>query len=465
MLPVTNMNDTNGRGYLVLNNAFTEKLNYWAGWFTSLKYVMAIKQAFVMLMPVIIVGAFGVLISNMVMGTQSGLAAFETFAFLAEYRPIMGQINYATLNFLTIGAIFMIGLELGKLNGQVNAYSGLLAVICFVAVIPTTYEVVVAGEAFEVSNVIARQYTDTKGLFLGMFIAILSVEVYSKLLKVNALQIKMPDSVPPNVANSFSALLPSIITVTAIATFGFTFYEISGMTLYDATYAAIQRPLEGAIQSLPGVLLLMFLAQVFWVVGIHGNQMIKPLREPLLLGAIAANMTAYENGEEIPNIITMPFWDIYMSIGGSGVTIGLLVAVFLVCKKRKDMREIAKLSVGPGAFNINEPVVFGMPIMLNPILAIPFIITPLITGMIGYYATAIGFAGKAVVMIPWTCPPILSSWLATGGSLGAVATQIACIITSILIYLPFVKVCENQFKEQLDNLENEQQTETKEAVA
>lgn len=194
--------------------------------------------------------------------------------------------------------------------------------------------------------------------------------------------------------------------------------------------------------------------------------MIKPLREPLLLGAIAANMTAYENGEEIPNIITMPFWDIYMSIGGSGVTIGLLVAVFLVCKKRKDMREIAKLSVGPGAFNINEPVVFGMPIMLNPVLAIPFIITPLVTGVIGYYATAIGFAGKAVVMIPWTCPPILSAWLATGGSLGAVVTQLACIVTAIIIYLPFVKICENQFKEQLDNLEaEEEKVEAKEALA
>ncbi len=442
----------------MINNAFTEKLNYWAGWFTSLKYVMAIKQAFVMLMPVIIVGAFGVLISNMVMGTQSGLAAFETFAFLAEYRPIMGQINYATLNFLTIGAVFMIGLELGKLNGHTNAYSGLLAVICFVAAIPTTYEVVVGGEAFEVANVIARQYTDTKGLFLGMFIAILSVEIYSKLLKVDRLQIKMPDSVPPNVASSFSALLPSIITVTGIATFAFI--AITGMSLYDATYAAIQRPLVGAIQSLPGVLLLMFLAQIFWVVGIHGNQMIKPLREPLLLGAIAANMTAYENGQEIPNIITMPFWDIYMSVGGSGVTIGLLVAVFLVCKKRKDMREIAKLSVGPGAFNINEPVVFGMPIMLNPVLAVPFIITPLVTGVIGYYATAIGFAGKAVVMIPWTCPPILSAWLSTGGSMGAVATQLACIVTSILIYLPFVKICENQIKEELENHEEQKELES-----
>lgn len=104
------------------------------------------------------------------------------------------------------------------------------------------------------------------------------------------------------------------------------------------------------------------------------------------------------------------------------------------------MKQIAKLSMGPSIFNINEPVIFGMPIMLNPILAIPFIITPLITGVIGYVATYIGFAGKAVVMIPWTTPPIISAYLATAGSLGAVATQLICIVVSTLIYLPFVKI-------------------------
>ncbi|VFS63151.1 PTS system oligo-beta-mannoside-specific EIIC component [Kluyvera cryocrescens] len=119
----------------------------------------------------------------------------------------------------------------------------------------------------------------------------------------------------------------------------------------------------------------------------------------------------------MPNIITMPFWDVYMSIGGSGLTIGLLIAV-MIATKRKEMKEIAKLSIGPGIFNINEPVIFGMPIMLNPILAIPFIITPLVTGSIGYFATVTGFAGKAVVMVPWTTPPLINAWLSTAGSMG-----------------------------------------------
>lgn len=100
----------------------------------------------------------------------------------------------------------------------------------------------------------------------------------------------------------------------------------------------VQQPLERVVQSLPGILLLMFVAQLFWVIGIHGNQMIKPIREPLLLGAITVNMSAFEQGKEVPNIITMPFWDVYMSIGGSGLTIGLLIAVMIATEAQRDER-------------------------------------------------------------------------------------------------------------------------------
>ncbi|GAB7216685.1 PTS sugar transporter subunit IIC [Dickeya oryzae] len=416
-----------------------DSLGSFANQFNSLRYIMAIKASFITLMPVIIVGAFSVLISNMVLDPKNGLASFALFSFLAPLKPIMSGINYATLNFLTIGAVFLIGIELGKINGSRSLFPGLLAVICFISITPTTIDMVINGQTLPVKDVLARQFSDTKSLFLGMFIAILSVEIYSKLESVEGLRIKMPDSVPPNVSASFSALIPAIITVTLVATFGFTFQKVTGMYLYDAIYMVVQQPLESVVQSLPGLLILMFVAQLFWVIGIHGNQMIKPIREPLLLGAIAVNMTAFEQGHEVPNIITMPFWDVYMSIGGSGLTIGLLLAV-MIASKRREMKEIAKISFGPCIFNINEPVIFGMPIMLNPILAIPFIITPLVTGTIGYFATSMGFAGKAVVMVPWTTPPLINAWLSTAGSMGAVATQVVCIIVATLIYLPFVKV-------------------------
>ena len=418
----------------------TEVLGNFATKVNSFRYIMVIKNAFASLIPVIITGAFGTLFSAMVFDNENGLARIKALSFLAELKPISSAVSYVTLSFLTIYAVFLIGIELARLNNVKGIFPGIVAVMSYLSVNPFVYEYVNADNITVIAeNVLAKQYTDTKGLFLGMFVAIASIELYCWLGRQERLKLKMPDTVPTNVSESFSALFPTILTVAIIATAGFVIKAVTGMYAYDIIYNIVQRPLEGIVQGLPGILLLMFIAQVFWVIGIHGNQMVKPVREPLLLAAIAVNTEAFEAGKEIPNIITMPFWDMYMSMGGSGVTIGLLIAILLV-SKREDMREITKLSLAPGIFNINEPVIFGMPIMLNPILAIPFIATPLITGTIGYVATSLGFAAKAVVMVPWPMPPIVNAYLATAGDIGAVVTQIICIIVSILIYIPFVKV-------------------------
>lgn len=418
----------------------TEVLGNFATKVNSFRYIMVIKNAFASLIPVIITGAFGTLFSAMVFDNENGLARIKALSFLAELKPISSAVSYVTLSFLTIYAVFLIGIELARLNNVKGIFPGIVAVMSYLSVNPFVYEYVNADNITVIAeDVLAKQYTDTKGLFLGMFVAIASIELYCWLGRQERLKLKMPDTVPTNVSESFSALFPTILTVAIIATAGFVIKAVTGMYAYDIIYNIVQRPLEGIVQGLPGILLLMFIAQVFWVIGIHGNQMVKPVREPLLLAAIAVNTEAFEAGKEIPNIITMPFWDMYMSMGGSGVTIGLLIAILLV-SKRDDMREITKLSLAPGIFNINEPVIFGMPIMLNPILAIPFIATPLITGTIGYVATSLGFAAKAVVMVPWPMPPIVNAYLATAGDIGAVVTQIICIIVSILIYLPFVKV-------------------------
>lgn len=432
-----------------MNNGFLEKfantLGGFANTINNLRYIKVIKNAFAALLPVIITGAFGTLFSAMVFDSENGLAQISFLRFLENLKPISASISYVTLSFLTIYAVFLIGIELAKLNNIKGVFPGIVAVMSYLSVNPTFIEFMDGDNALIIENVLGKQYSDTKGLFLGMFIAILSIELYSWLDRQEKLTIKMPETVPSNVSASFSALIPTVLTVSVIAALGFAILSLTGMYAYDIVYTIVQQPLEGIIQGLPGLLVLMLIAQIFWVIGIHGNQMVKPIREPLLLGAIAVNTEAFNAGKELPNIITMPFWDMYMSIGGSGVTISLLIAIFIVTK-RKDYLQIAKLSAAPGLFNINEPLIFGLPIMLNPILAIPFIITPLVTGTIGYFATAIGFAGKAVVMVPWPTPPIINAYIATAGSVGAVITQLICIVVAVLIYLPFVKVADKMVK-------------------
>jgi PTS system cellobiose-specific IIC component len=214
------------------------------------------------------------------------------------------------------------------------------------------------------------------------------------------------------------------------------------MSLYDIIYTFLQTPLERVMQGLPGLLILMLVAQLFWCVGIHGNQIIKVVRDPLLNAAILANTDMVAQGITDPsklNIINMSFWDTYMSLGGSGCTIGLVIAILLF-SRREDYKAIAKLEIAPAIFEINEPMTFGLPIVLNPFLMLPFVITPLVTGTFAYFMTKIGFAGICVYAMPWTTPPILSAWLSTGGNVGAIITQLICIAISVAIYSPFVMI-------------------------
>lgn len=445
------------------DNKFIQFLNAIAYKVNSIKYIIAIKNAFTLLLPIVITGAFATLFSNLVFDATNGLARFEWLSWLETMRPLSQMINYATMNMMALGAVFLIGNELANLNDIKGHFPGLLAVISYIAIIPTTLEVLVGEtELVEVTNVIGSDYTGSRGLFLGMLIAIVSIELFTWLGKRDSLKIDMPDTVPANVSRSFSALFPTMLTVIIITVMGFLINIITGMHIYDIIYSLVQGPLENIVQGLPGLLVLMFVSQMFWVIGIHGNQMIRPIRDPILLATIAANTEAFEAGAEIPFIINMPFWDIYMTVGGSGITLGLLIAIF-IASKREDHRSIAKLSFPPGIFNVNEPLIFGIPIMLNPIMAIPFVISPLVTGAIGYFFTAIGFAAPAVIMIPWTTPPIISAWMATAGDWGAVVTQIICIVVSTLIYLPFVKAANKEVE--VEEMEVEKYGEKKSETA
>ncbi|MEC6747699.1 PTS transporter subunit EIIC [Marinilactibacillus sp. XAAS-LB27] len=435
------------------DSKFVSALNQVAYKINSYKYIIAIKNAFTLLLPIIITGAFATLFSNMVFDSTNGLAQISWLAWLEGLKPLSQMVNYATMNMMALGAVFLIGNEMAKLNNLDGHFPGLLAALSYIAIIPTTIDMVVDNQTFEAANVISRDYTGSGGLFLGMIVAIGSIELYTWLGKQDKLKISMPDSVPTNVSRSFSALIPTVFTIIIVAAVGFAINAITGMHIYDIIYNLVQAPLENIVQGLPGLLVLMLVSQLFWVIGIHGNQIIKPIREPILLAAIAENTQAFEAGEAIPNIINMPFWDIYMTVGGSGLTLGLLIAIF-IGSKREDFRSIGKLSFAPGIFNVNEPVIFGLPIVLNPIIAIPFVITPLVTGTIAYFLTSIGFAGRAVVMIPWTTPPLLSAWIATAGDWGAVITQLICIVVSVLIYLPFIKVSNKETK--VEDIEKEQ---------
>lgn len=435
----------------------TNGINIVAAKVSSNKYINAIKDAFIINMPLIFAGSFATLFSSVLCNPKSGLAQFAAFSFLADYASLFSTINYACLNFIAIYICYFIASELAKVNGVDVKFTGILAVASYVIVIPTSTSILVDNKPQIVNNIIANTSTNAQGLFLAIIIGIVATEIFSKLMKSDKLLIKMPDSVPEGICKSFASVIPTILTLLIISFASFVFIKISGMNLSDAIFKMLQKPLEGVMQNPFGILIIVLVSQIFWFFGLHGANIIAAIKDPILLAALATNMNLVASGQDPTNIVARPFWYLYCIIGGSGCTIGLLIAIF-IASKREDYRSVGKLAFIPALFNINEPVIFGIPIVLNPTLGIPFILAPLVSASIAYFATYVGFAGIGSLDVPWTTPAFINGFLSTRGSIGAVITQAICIIASVLIYLPFVKMANKQVNQNPNELQDNSQS-------
>ena len=397
------------------------------------RHINAIKNGFTNLMPIIIVGSLCTLLSNVVCNTTEGyvsLANLPGMAWLGSVRPIFDAANYGTMNMIAIGVCVLVSMELGMTLGQNDWAIPVTALACYISVVDT-------------SNGLSSSVTAAAGLFVALIVSLVATELYCKLVNSGKLSIHMPDSVPSNVAKSFSILLPCAVVIFAISAFGFAFTAITGMMIPDAIIKFIQTPLSGIMTHPLGILVIAFMCSLLWVFGIHGPNTLNGIYEPIFLAAYAENEAAYAAGMAAPNIVCSPFWSTFFSLTGSGITGGLLIAIFLF-SKREDFKAIAKLALPCGIFNINEPLIFGIPIVMNPMLMIPFMLSPLASVGIGYILTAIGFCPKLVVNAPWTTPPFLCGFLAGGGSITAGISQIIVILVAAVIYTPFVIALNNQ---------------------
>lgn len=436
-------------------NQFLNKLEFVGGKISTFTYVSVIRVAFVKLMPIIILGSFATLLNNVFCSATNGLPAlFPNLLFLVEYSPIFSAINYATMNFLSVFVVFLVAQAMGKERKIDQTFAGIVALICYISLVPTAINRVfdVATETYTLAgdkvasivipNALAVNYTNTRGMFLAMIVGIVATEILAKLLNGGKMKIHMPESVPPNVATAFEVLFPSITVAGIFGIFGFVFQKLTELNISDSIYKVLQIPLEAIMQHPAGVVVLALLCQVFWLIGIHGAQVIGIVKDPIGLAAIAINLEAHEAGKALPNIFTYTFWNTYATIGGSGCTIGLLIAIFFF-SKRADYRTIGGFSAIPALFNINEPLIFGLPLVLNPILAIPFIFAPVVSSIIGYFLTSIDFAARAFITVPFTLPPLVNGFVSTG-SFKTVIVQFICIVVCVLIYAPFVIAANRQ---------------------
>ncbi len=411
-------------------------------WCGQNKYLSAIKNAFQNFMPLTIAGAVGILWCNVLVNEGTGLGMFFKPIMALEFlNPAFNAVNFCTISCITVGITLGISQEIGVWNMGADKAGYTPALVGLASWLSVTNTSHVIGEA-SFSGIASNELGAT-GLFTGMIMGVLGVELFCFLEKQDALKIKMPEQVPPGVARAFEVLVPATITLIITAVIGSTCYQLTGLYLNDVIKNTIQGPLGALGATIPGVMIIYILIMLFWLVGIHGNNMLSAVKEALFTPLALENVEKFSKGEKPTNIINMYSLQMWGEFGGSGVTLGLVIAI-LIFSKREDNKAIAGLSIVPGLFNINETVTFGVPMVLNPILGIPFVAAPLITIIIGYVLTVIGFCPVACLTVPWTTPPLLMGFLATGANIMGAVTQAILIVVSTVIYTPFLLVYEKQ---------------------
>ena len=407
-------------------------------WCGQNKYLSAIKNAFQNFMPLTIAGAIGVLWCNVIVNESTGLGIFfKPIMALDFLNPAFQAVNFCTISCITVGITLGIAQEIGIWNmgaEKAGYIPGLVGLAAWLSVTNTSHVIEGAKDAF--SGISSNELGAT-GLFTGMIIGVLAVELFCFFEKQDALKIKMPEQVPPGVARAFEVLVPATLTLIVTACIGSACYNLTGLYLNDVIKNGIQGPLGSVGATIPGVIIIYLAIMLFWLVGIHGNNMLSAVKEALFTPLALENVEAFNKGETPKNIINMYALQMWGEIGGSGCTLGLVIAIFIF-SKREDNKAIAGLSLVPGLFNINETVTFGIPMVLNPILGIPFVLTPIVLEIVGYILTVIGFCPVACLTVPWTCPPLIFGFLATGANIMGAVTQVILIAISVVIYTPFL---------------------------
>ena len=397
-------------------------------WCGQNKYLSAIKNAFQNFMPLTIAGAIGVLWCNVLVNESTGLGIFFKPIMALEFlNPAFQAVNFCTISCITVGITLGIAQEIGVWNmgaEKAGYIPGLVGLAAWLSVTNTSHMVEGAKEAF---TGIAGNELGATGLFTGMIIGVLSVELFCFFEKQDALKIKMPEQVPPGVARAFEVLVPATITLIITACIGSAYYNITGLYLNDIIKNSIQDPLGSLGATVPGFIVLYLVIMLFWLVGIHGNNMVSAVKESIFTPLALENVEKFNKGEKPTNIINMYFLQMCGEFGGSGVTIGLVIAI-MIFGKREDNKAIASLSLIPGLFEINETVTFG----------IPFVLTSIVLEIVGYVLTVIGFCPVACLTVPWTTPPIVFGFLACGANVMGAVTQAILIAISVVIYTPFL---------------------------
>ncbi len=407
-------------------------------WFVNTKPIRAIKDGLVYSIPLITVAAVSLLLFQLPVQSLADMVTATGFV------PALRQGYTSSFQIVALIAALGIAYQWAKNDGYEPLSAGIIAIALFLIFIPSTVSV---------------DLLDAEGNAVSYVAGLLTGIAYSWFLKRD-IRIKMPDGVPDGVAAAFTGLIPA----AAILTGGILIYHVcllvSGGTPIELIYKFLQAPLQSLGDTFVGVAILEGLVPFLWWFGVHGATVVNSVADPIATSNMLINQEIFDKltaegmtraqaiaamGANGAHIFTNPWRTCFHAITGSGITIGMVIYMVFFAKSEQ-FKTVGKLGVGCGIFNINEPILFGTPIVMNPKLFIPFVLAPLFSNLSAYVMTAIGFIPYTTgVTVPWTTPPIISGFICCGWQ-GAL-WQVVCLAASFFIYLPFARSVDNELYE------------------
>lgn len=391
------------------------------------RHLMSIRDGMAASIPLIIVGSIFLIITNFPI---EGYTEFVAGIFGAGWADKLNYAVDATFSIMALVCVFAISNSLALKYNVDGASAGIMALATFILVTPLTKD-----------GGIPLAYMGSKGLFVAIIISIVSTEIFRIMVQKNIV-IKMPENVPPAVSKSFVALIPSIITITLFLIIRLLVERAGLVNLHEIIAVILGKPLSYLGGGYAGGLVAILITSLFWIVGIHGWDLVLSVMQPTYMLMLDQNRMAAQAGQDIPNIINYTFFNVFVWMGGSGVLFA--VAILLAFRSRsRQMKELAKVAVAPTVFGVNEPVMFGLPIVMNPIMVIPYVLAPIVIFSISYLSMYFNIVPRTNgVMVPWTMPPIIGGYLATGSIRGALL-QLINIVIAVAIYYPFFKIMDD----------------------
>lgn len=404
---------------------FTTKLQKVAGKISSNTYLKATTNGLMSILPALIIGAIATLLSNM------PVEFYQQFITNTGIKPVLNIMSAVTLDMVALYAVFFIGFKLAEnlgRDGGESAGAGLVSLLSFFVLTPISF--------LEDGTFISLQFLGSQGLFVAIIVSIIATKIYLIFLE-SGWTIKMPDGVPSTVSKTFANLAPAVAIVTIFSVITGLFNLTNYGNVHAFIYGVIQAPLTNLGGGYGSLLVIILVVHLLWFVGIHGMLVVMPIIMSIWTPLGIENLNAVNAGLEPQNVLHGGFWFAFVSVGGAGTGLGL-ATVMAFFSKSKRYKTLGKLALPGAIFGINEPLIFGTPIILNPFMFVPFVGAPLVSGTLAYFLMSSGIVPITNgFMTPVGTPVIVNALMQ--GSIIFVFVQLIIIVTSVIIYYPFFR--------------------------